>query len=180
MERFLNLFRKKPAPVPASQPTAKVEPEKFIPMKVCYFQLQIASEYYSNPRDAETFLRDIDPACPLPQPLEGGNARGPLFQCILDDSKREALKQALENHVVPLYNEQGFLLDPESAEAIRIRYKLLQEGKPLKKYIIPGALYFDHPNAGFSFGIVNACDYRPDMFILWNFGKPPSLSATPD
>lgn len=95
MQKILSLFRGADKVIPEARAIAESIPST--PMKVCFFQLQILSEFYSGPEDATTFLRSIDPRVPKPQGLEGGNGRGPLYQCILDVSKKEKLLNAVEN-----------------------------------------------------------------------------------
>jgi hypothetical protein len=51
-------------------------------MKVLYFQAQT-----TQPEKMLDALRKIDPKCPIPQALEGGDGNGGLWQCILDVSK---------------------------------------------------------------------------------------------
>lgn len=55
-------------------------------MKVLYFQAQT-----TQPEKMLEALRKIDPKCPIPQALEGGDGNGGLWQCILDISKNQAL-----------------------------------------------------------------------------------------
>lgn len=95
MQKILSFFRAAEKVIPEARATAESIPST--PMKVCFFQLQILSEFYSGPADATNFLRSVDPRVPKPQALEGGNGRGPLYQCILDSSKKEKLLKAVEN-----------------------------------------------------------------------------------
>ena len=62
-------------------------------MDVFSFQLQINMNYQSS---AKTFIHSIDSNAPIPQPLEGGNGNGPLYQCILDAKKKDILIQMCE------------------------------------------------------------------------------------
>ena len=94
MQKILSFFRAGEKVAPEIGATAESMPST--PMKVCFFQLQILSEFYSGPADATNFLRSVDPNCPVPQALEGGNGRGPLYQCILDAEKKEKLLKAIE------------------------------------------------------------------------------------
>jgi hypothetical protein len=54
-------------------------------MKVVYFQAQ------TRERDITPFLRAIDPNCPIPQSLEGGNGNGGVWQCMMDIDKKDEL-----------------------------------------------------------------------------------------
>ncbi len=56
-------------------------------MKVVSFQLQLRS----SKADATQLIHKIDPRAPIPEPLEGGDGKGPLYQCILDKGKEEDL-----------------------------------------------------------------------------------------
>jgi hypothetical protein len=55
-------------------------------MKVLYFQTQTR-----NMDAMVSMMREIDPMCPTPEPLEGGDGNGVLFQCILDERKKDVL-----------------------------------------------------------------------------------------
>ena len=55
-------------------------------MKVVYFQAQSR-----DPTKIHSMLREIDPMCPTPQALEGGDGNGGLWQCMLDVRKKDAL-----------------------------------------------------------------------------------------
>lgn len=55
-------------------------------MKVLYFQAQT-----TQPEKMLEALRKIDPNCPIPQALEGGDGNGGLWQCILDIIKNQSL-----------------------------------------------------------------------------------------
>lgn len=69
-------------------------------MKVVEFQLQLQDAKWN----AKEILRTIDPQAPIPCPLEGGNARGPLYQCVLDKEKGDAfLAFCKANPTVILY-----------------------------------------------------------------------------
>lgn len=50
-------------------------------MEVMRFQLQVSSG------NALQFMRKIDKSVPIPQPLEGGDGNGCLYECILDSTK---------------------------------------------------------------------------------------------
>lgn len=54
-------------------------------MRVLYFQAQTWEH------DITPMLREIDPSCPKPQALEGGDGNGCIWQCILDIAKKDAL-----------------------------------------------------------------------------------------
>lgn len=82
-------------------PEFNIMPKReFKPFPVIYFQLQVASEFHDQV-DPTKFLRDIDPRCPIVQALEGGNGKGPLYQCILDKTKRaEMLEKTKDNKMI--------------------------------------------------------------------------------
>ena len=56
-------------------------------MKAFSFQLQIQK----STRTAEELIHDLDPRAPIPAPLEGGNMKGPLYECVIDASKQETV-----------------------------------------------------------------------------------------
>ncbi len=58
-------------------------------MKVVEFQIQItdANVY------AQQFIQMIDCDAPIPEPLEGGDGKGPLYMCILDIRKLDNLQK---------------------------------------------------------------------------------------
>jgi hypothetical protein len=56
-------------------------------MYVYSFQLQLRTRH----RSAAEILHEIDPQAPIPEALEGGDGHGPLYECILDVEKEEAL-----------------------------------------------------------------------------------------
>ena len=56
-------------------------------MKVVYFQAQSR-----DPIKIHSMLREIDPMCPTPQALEGGDGNGGLWQCMLALHKKDALR----------------------------------------------------------------------------------------
>jgi len=57
-------------------------------MKVVSFQLQKKGSI-----NIYDFLKRIDINAPIPQPLEGGDFKGPLYQCILDSKYTDTLLQ---------------------------------------------------------------------------------------
>lgn len=85
---------------------------------VLRFQLQIqtyvnGAYVYINRNSANEFIKRIDPNSPIPQPLEGGNGLGPLYECILDEAKKDQLLQACnqDTHTImnsPLYLISGY------------------------------------------------------------------------
>jgi hypothetical protein len=66
-------------------------------MKVLYFQAQT-----TQPEKMLDALRKIDPNCPIPQALEGGDGNGGLWQCILDIGKNKALL-SYATHINPRF-----------------------------------------------------------------------------
>lgn len=69
-------------------------------MKVVEFQIQItdANVY------AQQFIKMVDSEAPIPEPLEGGDGKGPLYMCILDIRKLDMLqKYAKEGSGVRVY-----------------------------------------------------------------------------
>lgn len=96
MQKILGFFRGTATGTVVPEVCATAESMPSTPMKVCFFQLQVLSEFYSGPADATNFLRGIDPNCPVPQVLEGGNGRGPLYQCVFNVDKKEKLLKAVE------------------------------------------------------------------------------------
>ena len=70
-------------------------------MKVVEFQLQTLDTIH--PRE---HLSKIDLNAPIPQLLEGGNFKGPLYQCILDAQYLDILKNyCASNTSITLYTE---------------------------------------------------------------------------
>ena len=67
-------------------------------MNVVEFQIQMKHSGVT----AKEFLHEIDPAAPIPQAVEGGDGKGPLYQCVLDAQKLVPLKTLVE--------ERGFFL----------------------------------------------------------------------
>lgn len=64
-------------------------------MKCVHFQLQSSSGGYK----VKEFLQRVDPRAPMPQPLEGGDGNGGLWECILDAKKVDALIESLTDTV---------------------------------------------------------------------------------
>lgn len=55
-------------------------------IKLVNFQLQIQSS-----ESAKDFIQMIDSKAPIPQPLEGGDGNGALYECMLDSNYRDIL-----------------------------------------------------------------------------------------
>ena len=68
-------------------------------MKAMEFQIQMRRQTLS----AKDLLHQIDSAAPIPQALEGGDGKGPLYQCILDVRKLLLLKGLVEDGFCVLY-----------------------------------------------------------------------------
>lgn len=90
-------------------------------MKVVEFQMQLKATNWTLPESisrssATEIIHLIDPQAPIPCPLEGGNANGPLYQCVLDKEKGEAfLSFCKENpSVVPYTAFYEFELHEDS------------------------------------------------------------------
>jgi hypothetical protein len=74
---------------------------KNLEMRVANFQLQTSDLHNLGPLK---IIQLIDAHAPIPQPLEGGDGNGPLFECILRDDKVEALQKFCdENPSVRIY-----------------------------------------------------------------------------
>ena len=54
-------------------------------MKAFSFQVQIQKSKHS----AEDLIHEIDPRAPIPEPMEGGNGKGPLYECVIDAKLKE-------------------------------------------------------------------------------------------
>ena len=63
-------------------------------MKVIEFQLQSLDSIH--PRE---HLLKLDANAPIPQLLEGGNFKGPLYQCILNAQYTDALKSYISSNI---------------------------------------------------------------------------------
>ena len=61
-------------------------------MKVVEFQVQIQDLSIT----ANDIIQMIDNSAPFPQPLEGGNGNGPLYQCILCQDKLKEFQDYCE------------------------------------------------------------------------------------
>ncbi len=69
-------------------------------MKVVEFQIQI----YNSAIYAQQFIQMVDSEAPIPELLEGGDGKGPLYLCILDIRKLDTLqKYAKEGSGVRVY-----------------------------------------------------------------------------
>ena len=101
-------------------------------MKVVYFQAQ------TQERDITPMIREIDPNCPIPQSLEGGDGNGGLWQCMIAFNKVEIL------------------------------YDLFAHKKPKFKLY---SMIFDTTE-------VDDELYRPDCYVQWRFGEPPTVSRS--
>ena len=66
-------------------------------MKVVYFQAQ------TKERDITPMIREIDPNCPIPQSLEGGDGNGGLWQCMIDIDKKDALLNCTNFRIVSTF-----------------------------------------------------------------------------
>ncbi len=55
-------------------------------IRLVNFQLQIQGE-----ASAKDFIQMIDSNAPIPQPLEGGDGNGSLYECMLDSNYRDIL-----------------------------------------------------------------------------------------
>ena len=73
-------------------------------MKVVYFQAQ------TQERDITPMLREIDPNCPIPQALEGGDGNGGLWQCMIAFNKVEILYD-LFAHKKPKFKLYSMIFD---------------------------------------------------------------------
>lgn len=62
-------------------------------MKCVHFQLQ------TSRAKVKEFLQRVDPRSPMPQPLEGGDGNGCLWECILDAKKVDTLIESLDDNV---------------------------------------------------------------------------------
>lgn len=56
-------------------------------MLVYSFQLQLKN----TTRTVTELIHELDPLAPIPEPLEGGDGKGPLYQCIFDARKDDLL-----------------------------------------------------------------------------------------
>ena len=65
-------------------------------MKCVHFQLQVSG---GDREKAKKILQRVDPRAPMPQPLEGGDGNGALWQCILDEEKVDRLVESLSGDV---------------------------------------------------------------------------------
>lgn len=63
-------------------------------IRVVEFQIQLKTSGFS----VKDLLHKIDPSAPIPQPLEGGNMEGPLYQCILRLEKMDRLQRYCEDN----------------------------------------------------------------------------------
>ena len=90
-------------------------------MRVVYFQAQ------TTECDITPMMREIDPNCPIPQSLEGGDGNGCLWECVIDERKKEAVENRFPN---------VYLFTTEVDDDL----------------------------------------YRPEYFVQWRFGEPPSIS----
>ena len=89
-------------------PDFNIMPKReFKPFPIIHFQLQVASEFCDK-IDPTQFLRSIDPRCPIVHPLEGGNGKGPLFECILDKTKRAELLEKTKDNTMIYINGRKF------------------------------------------------------------------------
>jgi hypothetical protein len=69
-------------------------------MKVVEFQLQI----HDTSITASDILQMIDPSAPFPDPLEGGDGKGPLYQCILREEKvKDFLEYCEKDTTIRIY-----------------------------------------------------------------------------
>lgn len=82
----------------------RMEPKKQR-VRVVEFQLQLKSSKFT----AKELLQKIDSSAPIPQPLEGGDGNGPLYQCIVWEKKMDRLQQYCEdNHLDIKISSGGF------------------------------------------------------------------------
>ncbi len=61
------------------------------PIRVVNFQLQVQGDI-----NAQKFLQSIDSNAPIPQPLEGGDGNGSLYECMLDIQYKDILLSECE------------------------------------------------------------------------------------
>lgn len=64
-------------------------------IRVVEFQLQLKTSDFT----AKELLHKLDPSAPIPQPLEGGDMNGPLYQCILAYEKLETFLHYCEENL---------------------------------------------------------------------------------
>lgn len=64
-------------------------------IRVVEFQLQLKTSDFT----AKELLHKLDPSAPIPQPLEGGDSKGPLYQCILAYEKMETFLHYCEENL---------------------------------------------------------------------------------
>lgn len=62
-------------------------------MFVYNFQMQVRNTELS----AQRIVQGIDARAPVPQALEGGNGKGPLYDCVLDVNKMDQLESFLKD-----------------------------------------------------------------------------------
>lgn len=63
-------------------------------LRVVELQIQVKTSGFS----VKDLLHKIDPSAPIPQPLEGGNMEGPLYQCVLRLEKMDRLQRYCEEN----------------------------------------------------------------------------------
>ena len=68
-------------------------------MKAAYLQVQLQT---INEEELMSILRSIDANAPIPQALEGGNMKGVLYLCIIDETK---LLSFISNPKIVCYTE---------------------------------------------------------------------------
>ncbi len=69
-------------------------------MKCVRFQLQISD----GRLEARDVIHSVDARAPIPTALEGGDGKGPLWLCILDENKVDSLMESLVLNTVRIYD----------------------------------------------------------------------------
>jgi hypothetical protein len=64
-------------------------------IRVAEFQLQLKT----SDMTAKEIVQKVDPSAPIPQPLEGGDSKGPLYQCLLRKEKLETFLHFCEENL---------------------------------------------------------------------------------
>lgn len=75
-------------------------------MNCVEFQVQVR-----DGSDIYTVMKEVDPQAPIAQPLEGGNGQGPLYQCILQESKVEEMKRRCDETSLYLHMMSKLQID---------------------------------------------------------------------
>jgi hypothetical protein len=65
-------------------------------MQAYSFQIQIAPS--EDPASkVNKFMKHVDSNSPIPEPLEGGDGNGCLYECVIESSKKELLLLQVKN-----------------------------------------------------------------------------------